>query len=479
MNRIIQPLLLIVFLLFAYTQPGFAQKHYKELDYPALGDIQIPDIEQFTLPNGMRVYLCEDRELPMINVSAFIRTGSVFDPPEIVGLSSAAGTLMRTGGTRNMTGDEIDELLERIAANVDVGIGTTSGSASVSVLTDHFDTALHVFADILMHPVFAQDKIELQKIRYRDGISRRNDDPGNIASREFRRLLYGRDSAYGAIMEYAHVDAMTQDKFLDFHQQYFYPNNIMVGLCGDFNSEDMKKIIDDVFGGWEQKNTKSVVIPEVEYTFDASVNLITKDDMNQAHIMMGHIGGTRKNPDYPALVIMNRILSGSFNSRMIKTIRTQMGLAYSVWGIYSFQYDYPGYFYAGCQTKSESAIKALKAIQHEIEKIKTELVTDEELQQAIDMHLNSDVFNYDSKQKILDRVMTYDFYGYPEDFLRTAKQKIENVTKQDILDAAKRNLQPDKMRILVLGNPEQFDEELSTLGNVHKIDITIPTSDKQ
>ena len=156
-----------------------------------------------------------------------------------------------------------------------------------------------------------------------------------------------------------------------------------------------------------------------------------------------------------------------------------MGLAYSVFGRYGAEYDHPGVFYVGCQTKAETTVEALKAMLAEVEKMTREPVTEEELAQAKDAYLNSFVFNFDSKGEIVNRMMTYEYYGYPKDFLEKTKENVEKVTKEDVLRVAKKYLRPDKLRILAVGNPEKFDQSLSTLGEVHEIDIAIPAETKE
>jgi zinc protease len=448
--------------------------HYTQLDYPKLGDIEIPDVEKVTLANGMRLFLVEDHELPLITMTAMIRTGSIYEPADKIGLADITGTVMRTGGTTGRTGDEIDEQLEQIAASVETGIGLNSGRDSMSVLKEDLETALDIFADVLMNPVFAEDKIELAKIEHRSAIARRNDHPSSITWREFWKLIYGPESAYARHTEYTTIDKITRDDLIKFHKKFFHPNNVMLGIWGDFDTREMIEKIEKAFEDWQKADVQLPEKPEVEYHFRQTVNVIHKDDINQAYICMGHIGGMMNDPDYFALVVMNRILGGSFTSRLFKNIRSRQGLAYSVYGYYDAEYDHPGVFYVGCQTKSESAVHAIRAMKREVEKMIESEVTDEELALAKESFLNSFVFSFDSKGEIVRRLMTYEYFGYPADFLQRIKENVEKVTKDDVLRVAREHLQPDAMQILAVGRPDDFDEPMSVLGPVRGIDITIP-----
>jgi len=410
-----------------------AQTPYQDLKYPELNDIRVPEVAQVTLSNGMKLFVLEDHELPLIHLSARIRVGSIDEPPEKVGLASLTGTVMRTGGTTSRTGEEIDEELERIAASVETGIGLNSGSASMSVLTKDLGTGLAILADILMNPAFPEEMIQLGKLRQRSAISRRNDSVNRLASREFGKLIYGSDSPYARSAEYATIDSITREDLISFHQRFFSPNNMMLAVWGDFQTADMIQKIEEAFEGWEKREVQVSLPPKVHYEFRKTVNIIQKDDVNQTNIYMGHIGGLRSDPDYFALVLMNRILGSGFTSRLFKEVRSRQGLAYSVFGYYSANFDHEGIFYIGCQTKSETTVQAIRALTAEVEKMAESEVTDEELELARESYLNAFVFNFDSRGEIVNRLMTYTYYGYPPDFLERAKEKIEKVTKSDIV----------------------------------------------
>ncbi|MHC4535275.1 MAG: M16 family metallopeptidase [Planctomycetota bacterium] len=465
-------ILILCFTLTSCTQESTL--HYKQLTYSKLGDIQVPEVQQVTLANGMQLFLLEDHELPLISVSARIRVGSIYEPPEKIGLASITGSVMRTGGTIGRTGDEIDEQLELIAASVETGIGLNSGSASVSVLKKDIDVGLDILADVLMNPAFREDKIMLAKIQHQSSIARRNDNVGSIAAREFEKLIYGPDSVYARHTEYATIGNISRDDLVAFHKKFFGPDNMMLGIWGDFDTDIMIKKIEKAFEGWEKVDMELPKVPTVEYEFPQTVNVIRKDDVNQSNIYLGHIGGLRSNPDYFALILMNRILGSGFTSRLFRNVRSREGLAYSVFGIYSANYDFPGLFYVGCQTKSEATVKAIRAMTEEVRKMTESEVTDEELALAKDSYLNSFVFNFDTKGEIVGRLMTYAYYDYPLDFLQKAKENVEKVTKKDVLRVARKYLRPDEIQILAVGRPDDFDEPLSVLGSVQEIDITIP-----
>jgi len=459
----------------AVTSPISTQKKPHEgLVYPPLNQPQPPVPQRIKLDNGMIVYLLEDHELPIIDISVWIRTGSIYEPADKVGLASITGAVMRTGGTTSKTGDELDEILENLAASVEVGIGGDSGSASMSVLKEDLDTGLSILADVLINPAFREDKIELEKIQHRSTIARRNDDASDITAREFRRLIYGADSPYARTTEYDTINNITRDDLVSFHQKYFRPNNVILGVLGDFDSEEILAKIKEAFKGWEPSEIDFPTRPEIPQENTKKVALVTKADVNQTNIRMGHIGWVRKNEDYPDLVVMCQILGIGFSSRLVNSIRVEKGLAYVVGNNYGAGYDVPGVFLIACGTKSESTVTAIEEILKEVEKLREEGVTDEELKEAIDGFMNSSVFDYDTKSEILGRALRYEYYDYPQDFVEQLMAGIRNVTKEEVKRVASEYLHPDKFTLIAVGKASDFDKPLNMLGDVIEVDITIP-----
>ena len=470
--RIIWSLVLILLV----NATGEAQnKPHEGLVYPPLNQPQPPVPDRFELDNGMIVYLLEDHELPIIDISVRIRTGAIYEPADKVGLAAITGAVMRTGGTTSKTGDELDEILENLAASVETSIGDDAGSASVSVLKEDLDTGLSILADILMNPAFREDKIELEKVQHRSGIARRNDNPGSITRREFSKLIYGADSPYARTTEYDTINGITRDDLVAFYQKFFRPNNIILGVLGDFDSESMLAKIQEAFKGWEPAEIDIPEKPKIPETYGQRIALVNKEDVNQTNIRMGHIGWLRKNEDYPSLVVMCQILGIGFSSRLINSIRVEKGLAYSVGNNYGAGYDVPGVFLIACGTKSEATVTAIEAILAEVDKMRAEEVTDQELKQAIDGFMNSSVFDYDTKGEILSRALRYEYHDYPQDFVEQLMAGIREVTKADVKRVAAQYLHPDKFTLIAVGKASDFDKPLDTLGDVTEVDITIPS----
>jgi zinc protease len=446
-----------------------------QLKYPPLKPVTIPDVEMFTLPNGMRVYLLENHELPVVSGTALVRTGNLFDPPGKVGLATITGSQIRAGGTTSKTGDEIDEQLENIAASVESSIGETSGQVSFSALKENTDEVMAVFYDVLTSPAFREDKLSLAKQQMASAILRRNDDADSIAGREYASIVYGRDNPYGWRIELADIANIRRDDVVAFYKRYFFPRNIMLAIYGDFSAPAMRAKLETLFGGWNYEQPPVPAFPPLSAKAAPGIYLAAKDDVNQTFFSLGHIGGVLKDRDTAALEIMADILGGGFSSRLFKRVRTQLGYAYGIGASWGVDYDHPGLFQISGSTKSASTVDTLRVVREEIERIRTTPVSDEELKIAKDTVLNGFVFAFDTPAKTLSRILRYEYYGYPRDFIFDYQKAIAAVTKEDVLRVAREHLKPENITIVAVGNPQDFGTPLTALGlPVHKIDLTIP-----
>ncbi len=457
----------------AAAEPG--SPSYKDLKFPPLREVKIPDVATFTLANGMKLYLVENHELPLVSGFALVRTGNLFDPPDKVGLAETTGMVMRTGGTAAKTGDELDEQLENIAASVESSIGETSGRVSFSALAENTDEVLGVFHDLLTAPAFREEKIDLAKTQLRSAISRRNDNAPAIAAREFSEILYGRDNPYGWRLEYEHVDRIRRQDLVEFHRRYFFPANVMLAVHGDFQAPEMKARIEKLFSGWTVQQPAVPPFPALREKASPGVFLAVKDDVTQTFFHLGHLGGVLRDKNYPALEVMADILGGGFRSRLFRKVRTQLGYAYSIGASWGANYNHRGLFEISGSTKSVSTTETLEVIREEIEKMRTQEVSDEELESARQKVLNSFVFNFDTPGKTLGRVIAYEYHGYPKDFIFQYQRAVAAVTKADILRVAREYLRPQDYAVVAVGKPKDFGKAMSELGMpVQPIDLTIP-----
>lgn len=468
------PLLLVI----GSIRPGTAAtaKHYTELEFPALPEVTIPEYSRFQLDNGLTVYLMENHELPLVNGIARMRTGSRLEPAEKVGLADIVGTVMRTGGTKQHPSEQLNQMLEQRAASVETGISTASGSASFAALSEDLDTVFGLFSEVIREPAFEEDKLVLAKTQRRGNIARRNDDPDSITGREFKKLIYGGESPYARTQEYQTLDNISQTDVESFYQQNFHPNCMILGIVGDFDPAAMTQRIKKEFGDWPAipERDETPPAPGAEQIKAGETFVVDQPQLSQSNVQIGHLGGQFDSPDIFSLLVMNEALN-SFGGRLFNEVRSRQGLAYSVYAVWSARYDYPGLFISGGQTRSEATVPFIKAVMGELQKVREAPLSADELQQAKDSILNSFVFNFQDPGQTLSRLMRYEYFGYPDDFIFQYQRAVKTMTAEKVQAAAKKYLQPDQIVTLVVGNRSAIQPSLEELEKtVTPIDITIP-----
>ncbi len=464
-------------LTLALSLTSLHAQTWKSIPIPPLPAFHPEQPKRIVLKNGVVIFLEEDHELPFIDGFIEMHGGGRDLPASKAGMISLYGQTWRTSGTATHSGDQLDDLLEAKAAKVETSGDVDSTSVSWSSLNTDFDQVFGITVDLLEHPKFDDQKLQLAKQQEATGIVRRNDDPEGIAAREAEKLIYGASSPYGRVPELATVMSVTTADLENFHKKTVIPNGMIVGVTGDFDSADMERKLRAAFEGLPKG--VSIVTPKEEFPGPKpGIYSVDKTDVNQSNIWIVGLGTKRDNPDYYALRVMNEVFSGGFGSRLIQVVRTKMGLAYSVSGAYGASYDHPGVFYTAASTKSVTTVKTAQALLEQINALKTEPFTETEVRKAKDQLLNSFVFNYDSKDKLLAEQARLEFYGYPADFLDKYHDAIEKVTPADLERVAKKYIDPSKLAILVVGNTATYGTPLAdvnpSLGKVQTLDISIP-----
>lgn len=454
-------------------------KPWNQVPNTPLKESTPPKPERIVLPSGLTVFLLPDSELPLIECTLILRVGDIHEEESLAGLSNAMMSVMRTGGSDAWPGDKLDTALEGLAAEVTFASGLETSTVNMNALKEDFPRVLDMISSVLRNPSFPEDKLKIQLTQARTAVSKRNDSPVMISGREFRRALYGKNSHYARVVEYATLAKIDRTALLNFHKNNVHPARMICGIAGDFKKDEIVAALNKAFADWPSAAPPAQVNPPLTFTPGPRTFFVERPRINQTAIMLGHgLDLRRDHADYPAVQMMNEILSGGMSARLFTEVRTRKGLAYSVRGQAMANYDRPGLFYASVLTRNEQAIDAADAVKAEIVRLRDGGVTETELSEAREGVLNSHVFQYDSTTKILQQQMTYELYGYPADFTATLLARLKTVTTADIQRVAKTYLVPEKSILIAVGNTEGLDPERAfpNLPGVEKIDVTIPAA---
>lgn len=471
MRHIFVVICLLVTLITQGCATGQQLADPRTMNFPEL-NFQIPTAERVVLECGMPVYLLRDTELPIINMTAMVRVGSVYEPAAKAGLSGMVGSVMRSGGAGGLTPEAMDDELEFMASAVESGIGSDMGTVSLTSLKRNFSRTLQIFSDVLLRPDFSEKRVEISRRQAIENLRRQNDDPKEIAGREINRAIYA-GHPLGEIATYESISSITRQDLADFHRRFYRLDNMILAVSGDFDRAGLLKELNSTF---KQENDRGVLIlpeiPQPQQLFRGEV-LYGKKDVNQTVIRMGHLGLNKDNPDIYAVRLLDYILGGSFTSRLTMEIRTNQGLAYSVGSHFDIGRRFTGSFVAETETKAESTAKAISLMNKIIADLTKEPVSDEELNAAREYMINSFMFGFTSPAAIVNQRARLEYYTYPDGYLEQYRDNIAKVTKTDILNAAQKYLHPDAFKLVVIGNAARFDQPLSTFGNVMELDLKL------
>ncbi len=410
--------------------------------------------ERETLPNGMVVLHSGRHSVPMVSVVMAIKAGSISEPSAKAGLAYLTAALL-TEGTQKRTSREISEAIEFVGGSLSASAGADYTTVSLTVLKKDIELGFDLLSDIVLHPAFREEEIARKKTITVNWLIQQNEEPGAVASIAFSRAVFGEHpysrQVQGTIET---IPSITRQDLVDFHEAHYAANNTIVSVVGDISRDELKLLLNRYFGDWQQAKMGENALPAAEKKKGSTVIKIDKD-LTQTNIILGHLGISRGNPDYYAVLVMNYILGGGgFASRLMDNIRDNRGLAYDVHSYFSAS-RYGGNFQVGLQTKNESANTAIGEVIREMKRMQTEPVSDKELADAKSYLTGSFPLRIDSNSKIAGFNLAVEYYGLGLDYVDRYPAVINAITKEDILRVAQQYLDPANYILVVVGNMEK------------------------
>jgi predicted Zn-dependent peptidase len=407
------------------------------------------------LSTGVPVYLAPSREFPLINVVFTFRGGAYLDPAEKVGLAEATGSMIRRGGTTTVSPSDLDEKFDFLAANAGANSGDIFSSASLNCLASNFDESFALFIDMLRHPGFDASRLEIYAHEVIEDLRQRNDDATPILSREWAALMYGRDHFEARQPTAASISSITPEDLRAMHQRIFNPANLVIAVSGDFDPQKMLASLEQALSGWEF-GEKLGEPPAPDAAFAPGLYHVEKD-IPQGKVNIGVRGIKRDDPDYFPMLILNDILGGGgFTSRITKRVRSDEGLAYSAGSAMQTEVYYPGQWRASFQSKNRTVALATKIILEEINRVRTDPVSEEELDVAKNGFIETLPRTFESKAGMLNVFVNDELTGRSPEYWQTYRDQVRSVSAADIQRVAKEHLDPSKLAIFVVGNWDEI-----------------------
>jgi len=426
-------------------------------------EFEFPAVDRFRTANGIHVFFLEDRELPLVNITAKVGGGSLYDPEGKAGLGELFAAALRGGGAGGHPPVDFDEILEIMAANLFVDTDTHATRIDLSLRSEDLEKGLGLLADLLRRPRFDAERLDLAKKRMVESIRRRDDLLRDLARDRFRRRLY-RGHPLGRETTVASVGRIGRADLVAFHKTHFRPDNVWLAVSGNVGRKELENLLEKNFGNWPAGAVGNLPPPSLPPSPEPLL-LLVKRDLPQTTILMGDRGIDKDAFDLFDVQVLNFILGGGgFNSRLMREIRSDRGLAYSVYSHFQIGRRLPGLFLVACETRAPATIEVIRMIRDIIGDLRKQPPGEEELRLARESLVNSFVFAFDDSHAVVCREARLDFYGYPADYLRTYRDRIAAVTGQGVMEAARRRLDPERFTIVLVGDPEGFKSGLEELG---------------
>jgi len=443
----------------------------RSMEFPARLEFTPHQVDRFSLSNGIQVFFVEDHEIPVTDIYFLIKAGENRVPADHAGLADILADVIAKGGSNQVPKDVLQDSLDRFGASFTGSAGTEQATFKLHLLSEHVPALLPLVVGALRDPALPQNQLEIKRGKYLTSYQGRNDDPRSVAPRIFYKLIYGEDSPEAREVTAACLENITTEKLKKFHQATYRPCHIMIGVKGDFDPKAMLNLLERCIGDWPEPDEET----HHEFSLyidpaDPGVYLVHWPGSVQSNIRMGHPSLVRSDPRYPESRLLAEVYGGSWYSRLLHQIRIERGLAYVVSGSISTNLEEPGVFRGVCLTKWETTLEAAKLMLEIISDLKTEGITQRELELARSSWLASFPAYYAEPEDVMSDRMNYAEHGYPIDFWDQLPDKVEPLTREDINRFAAEFLEPEKLIILVLGDTTSFDGSLSELGEVQIID---------
>jgi len=454
--------------VFGQESPPVGREAALALEYSPL-EFQAPEVERRSLDSGTQIFYLRDPSLPLVSLYARFRGGYSLLPKRVYAAATALPGLLRTGGTRNLSPDSVDHLVEFYALQTVFGGGGESTFSSVNTLTKHLKPALALWGEILKAPRFDPLAVEVWRGRQAENIRRRQDNPSGLAFAEFNRIMFG-DHPIGWEMSEEDLtpDRLSTGTLMEVHHRIFCPENLILGAVGDVDWETLEPLLNEMLADWPACVGELEEPGEPEMRQGPEVFLIPKD-LPQSTVILGQAGGVSQSSgsEYFASRIGNSILGGGgFSSRLLTRIRTERGWAYGASSVWTAPAHHEGMVGAVTQTKSGSTVAAIRLILETMGEMRETPPTDAEVNHTVSQIVNGFVFNFQDPAQIVSREMYYLARGLRSDWLEVYLKGIQEVSPRDVQRVFESHVEPEKMIILILGNPESFDLPPEVLGPV-------------
>ncbi len=420
--------------------------------------IRLPKPQAVSLPNGLTIIVVEDRRLPLVSYRLSFRTGDANDPLELPGLTDMLTGLL-TEGTESRTSRQIADEVALMGAALTAGANSDYSTVAASSLGNFSDKVLELMADVTLRPSFPQNEVELTKQNTIESLKQQRAQPSFLATEMVSRVMYGTHpySVVGPTRE--SIQATTRERLVEFHRQKFLPNNAVMFLVGDLDTDRMVKRIEELFGEWKPGTTGSDQFPTPPVFASRSVYIVDRPSSAQSNIVIANPGLTRTDPDYFPMLLMHTVLGANASSRLFMNLREEKGYTYGAYSNLDARLT-AGTFRASAEVRTPVTGDSLKEFFLELNRIRNEPVSQKEIADAKSYLTGVFPIRLETQEGLIDQFVQIKMYGLPDDYLETYRDRVQAVTIEQIQDVAARYVKPDEASIVIVGDGRQILDQV-------------------
>ncbi|PYS93320.1 MAG: hypothetical protein DMF64_05575 [Acidobacteria bacterium] len=420
--------------------------------------LNLPAREELTLKNGLRVVFVEQRRLPLVSFRLAFRTGDVYDPPELPGLSDIL-TVMLNEGTERRTSRQIADEVARIGATLNAGSNSDYTTIAASALTEFAAEILELMADVCLHPSFPENELELTKQNALQNLIVQRGQPSFLANERMARVIYGAHPYAVVAPTPESIGAMTRARLAEFHRATFIPNNAVLVVGGDVERAQMLAHVERLFGAWSAGAVGAAEFPAPPARDARTAYIVDRPGSAQSNIIIANPAITRTHPDYFPLLLMHTVLGANASSRLFMNLREEKGYTYGAYTNLDAR-KAAGTFRATAEVRTPVTGASLKEFFYEFARIRDELVSEQELQDAKAYLTGIFPIRLETLDGLIDQLIQIRMFDLPDDYLQTYRDRVQAVTRAEVQRVARTYVAPEAAAIVVVGDAAEITEQV-------------------
>lgn len=414
----------------------------------------IPQPFQTALANGLKLVIFEDKKLPLVSFRLIFRSGDVHEPSDSVGLNSAVASML-SEGTESYSSKQLAEEIERLGAHLSASSGSDTTSLSASSLTLYASDILRLMAEMILKPTFPEEELDLYRRNTIEGLKFQRSQANFLADEQISRIIYG-EHPYSKVSPCAEdIEKLTREMLIRHQGRTFIPNNAVFIVVGDVERDELIKEIEERFGEWQSGGIADFAYDAIPPRSERTLTIVDRKGSAQANIVLANPAIPRNHEDFFRVLVMNQILGAGASSRIFMNLREEKGYTYGAYSKFDMR-RLGGAFEATAEVRTAVTGDSLKEFFYELDRIRAEKVSEQELRDAQNFLAGVFPIRAETQEGLANLIVQQQIYDLPADYLQTYRDKINEITIEDVAAAANKYVQPDRMAIVIVGDAEEI-----------------------